>query len=569
MKTGPNLILWKSIACLAFATIFTLQVTAQSYPYTVDFENTTPGNKSYADTSAIIVDNISWTMPGVYFGAVVTPPGDFFNGAKSGRMRLSNNSTGDPGHMTMLSDLPSGIGILTFHTAMYSSETGGRLVILYSNDEGSSWVPVGDTVDVPVNSTPLTVSRIIEQTGAVRVSIRKAETSNVRINIDDISMTEFNPQTNILVTSMAPTGDDVSLSTNALTLSFDQDVLAASGSICLCTTGGDSTLFLVPDDVLIDSNTVTVPGVILENASHYYVQITAGAFTDSTGLLPNLAIDDTTTWIFSTLDTTPVMPINSLNETFTSCTNAAMGVFRQYSVVGDKVWHCSPIGHGDDEAVEINGGAAEGVSETNEDWLISVVPFDFSNMNHPELRLWQKRQFDGQVERSIRISTDYSGAGDPNLATWSTLDVQELSISPEADTWTAITGIGLETYQSTPFYLAFTYTCGSAGAYALSYDDIQVTESVGISELAQERPGVYILGQPTTDAIRLKLLLTTHDKVSIRVTDLSGRIIHSQPANVQEGSNILTIHPAALQAGMYLISVQQGRHLGMAKAVIP
>jgi len=558
--------MWKGLAGLALTANIGIQATAQTYPYTLDFE--TAGAKSYASTDPITVDNIDWIMPGVYLGNMITPPGDFFNDLKAARMRLSNNSSGDPGYMMMTNDLPSGIGELSFNTAMYGSESGGRLVVLYSTDQGANWTMAGDTIDVPANASPLAVSRIINTGGAIRISINKAETSNARINVDDIVMTSFGVQTSLMITETQPSGDNVPLTTQSLSISFDEDIVATTGTLSLFTASGDETTFDIPADVTITDNTATVSGINLANATSYYVNITEGAFTNLGGNLASLAINDQTTWAFTTVDTTPAPPMTSLNETFSNCTNEAMGMFTQFSISGNKTWHCSNFGRDDSAAVEINGGSGTGVSEINEDWLISVAPFDLSNMEAPTLSFWENRRFEGQVIRTIQISTDYLGAGDPAAATWTQLQVQELDAAPPLDSWAEISDIQLIDFKDSPFYLAFTYTCGDAGTYALSYDDIRIQDGSSIAATGRGAIDLYVLGQATRNNIRLQINLQAPADLQIQVLDLSGRIIHTQSTTATAGSNQVLITPGTLQGGLYIIKVQQGSKVSTVKAVV-
>ena len=120
-----------STCCLSLA-FYTL-VSAQSYPYIMDFEpaNTSPSNKnSYASLDTITIDSIRWVMPGVHLGNPVIPPGDFFNGSRSARIRLTGNTSGDRGYMEMQDDLPSGAGYISFNTAMYGNKQRATITVI-------------------------------------------------------------------------------------------------------------------------------------------------------------------------------------------------------------------------------------------------------------------------------------------------------------------------------------------------------------------------------------------------------------------------------------------------------
>jgi hypothetical protein len=398
--------------------------------------------------------------------------------------------------------------------------------------------------------------------------------------IDDYNLTWTGSATatNIQVVTKTPQGTGIPLATNNLKVKFDNPIAAGTGQVQLFKSGSSTAVstFAVPSaGVSISDSTATFSGVTLENNTRYYVNMTAGSFTKTGGTLPSLAINDTTTWWFKTVDTAtppPPTPLTSLNETFAGCINSAMGVFVQYSVAGNKTWRCSSLnyhGAGDTSSVYINGGSAAGVSENNEDWLISKAPFNFSAMSAPELSLWQYRHFDGTITRTVKVSTNYIAGTNPNSATWTTLNVPAMGNTPALDTWEQITGIDLTPYKSTPFYLAFTYSCGTTGAYELTYDDIVVAnKTVGIFSPNRSNLALQVLGDATASAINLGISLEKPAPLSVQIFDLTGRRVYSENIKLNSGKNVYTIANTGLQPGMYVIRVTNGADYGTIKAVV-
>lgn len=394
--------------------------------------------------------------------------------------------------------------------------------------------------------------------------------------IDDYNLTwtGTGTATNIQVTSKSPMGNGIALATNTLAVKFDNPIAAGTGTVALYKSGTATpiTTFTVPSAaVSITDSTATMSSISLENNTHYYVQMSAGAFTKTGGTLPSLAISDTTSWTFGTVDTTtppPPTPLTSLDETFDGCINTAMGDFVQYSAVGVKTWRCSQYGHDDTASVYINGGSASNVSDDNNDWLISKAPFNFSAMSKPELSFWQKRRFDGNVTRTIRVSTDYVSGTDPATATWTTLSVPAMSNDPALE-WEQVSGIDLTTYKATPFYLAFTYSCGTNGAYELTYDDIKVTNAVvGIFSPERSRLELQVLGEATPNAINLAVSLRKAGELDVQIFDLTGRRVHQETVKANNGKGVYTIAPTSLNAGMYVIRVSNGAEYGAVKAMV-
>lgn len=405
------------------------------------------------------------------------------------------------------------------------------------------------------------------------------------LGIDDLNITFTTGSapvtTHILLQSTAPAHGttNVALSTNRLAMKFDSTVAAGTGNIKLVKTGGATQTFTVPSAaVTFVQDSVIVTGITLENNSDYHVEYDSTVATNVAGTMRSLGIYNATTWMFSTVDTTtppPPTPMTSLNETFAACqANQGSGVFTQFSETGAKFWGCSRFGRKvtggtDTTGIYINGGSGAGVSEANKDWLITNAPLDFSAMSNPTLSFWQKKRFDGTATRTIKISTDFVFGTDPTTATWTTLTVPALNNAPTGEnTWSQVTGINLTAYKGTPFYLAFTYECGTTGTYELTYDDIKVENPTGIKTVNGATLGVQVLGEATTNQINLNVEAKANDNIELQLFDLLGRKVATQKANIQSGANRLSFTGLNLNAGMYVIRVISANGFGTVKAVV-
>lgn len=551
-------------------TVFAhLHSAAQTYPYKVDFEsaNTSPSSKAYASLDTITVDNIKWLMPGVFLGGATVS--DFHNGARSARMRLTNNDKGDPAYMEMHSDLPHGVGTISLETAMWKDETGGKLLIYYSTDKGSSWTPIDDTIRVPANNTPTRFSRTINQSGPIRIKIAKVDLTNVRINVDDIEIDKYD----IFVTEMTPLGDNVPLSIDQLTISYDIPIEKGDhGNITLYEIGGSEQAFAVQSSsVTLSDSTAVISGINLKSSTRYYVTLDAGVFKEMGGSLLTEEIKDSTYWTFLTEDE-PLSILTSLNETFDVCDdeNNKLGVFKQYNIHGDRIWGCTDVAHTDSHAVRISGRLAAELSEENKDWLISSIPIDLSSMQSPQLSLWQKSRFEGQVTRTIQISTDYTGDGNPEEATWTVLNIDALHETPFPENiWMQIKDIDLSEYKAVPFYLAFTYECGTSGAWELTYDDIVIEDATAIQTPENKNIGIKVLSQPLPSEITLSLSAARGGRFTACIYDLTGRLVHTEHFYMPPTSNgIHRLSNLNLKGGLYIIKVNSGTQYGVTKAAV-
>lgn len=160
--------------------------------------------------------------------------------------------------------------------------------------------------------------------------------------------------------------------------------------------------------------------------------------------------------------------VSTLSEDFTSCPTFPIG-WQQYSVIGNQVWGCTNSGY-IGRGIEMNGFS--GGNQNNEDWLISPQ-ISLSTFSKPLLSLWSRTRYSGPFIQ-ILVSTNYSGSGNPNSATWTPLSV--ILPTSNSDVWFYSSGVNLSAYKSTPFYLAVKYTSNTSAAAQWKLDNITITE---------------------------------------------------------------------------------------------
>ena len=121
--------------------------------------------------------------------------------------------------------------------------------------------------------------------------------------------------------------------------------------------------------------------------------------------------------------------------------------------------------------MQISGFATENIP--NEDWLISPA-FDLSGSAYPLLSFWSRTKFNGDPLQ-LKISSNYSGTGDPRLATWADLNGR----FPEqtTDVWTLSENINLSGYKSSKVFIAFVYTSSDDDGARWTLDDIKIENS--------------------------------------------------------------------------------------------
>ncbi|MFB6258029.1 MAG: DUF5689 domain-containing protein [Flavobacteriales bacterium] len=135
-------------------------------------------------------------------------------------------------------------------------------------------------------------------------------------------------------------------------------------------------------------------------------------------------------------------------------------------VTGPQTWSTNDQGASSTYA-EISG--YDGMSNNaNEDWLISPS-FDASNGSHL-LKFRNAKNYSGP-DMEVLISTDYSGSGNPNNATWT-----NLSYNKSGGSWNWVQGgpVDLSSYNATQTYIAFKYTSTSTDGATWEVDDISI-----------------------------------------------------------------------------------------------
>ncbi|MDD3533015.1 MAG: endonuclease [Candidatus Cloacimonetes bacterium] len=155
--------------------------------YFIDFENESKG--SYASGN-VNLNGLNWNMTEALIGTLAN---DFKNGDKSARLRGYGSSA-----MTMLEDKSTGLGTLSFYYRRYGSDNQVAWKVERSIDQAQSWQQIGADFTAPASDIVQIFSEQVNLNGNVRIRIRSASdagSSDARLNIDDILLTDFSGQT--------------------------------------------------------------------------------------------------------------------------------------------------------------------------------------------------------------------------------------------------------------------------------------------------------------------------------------------------------------------------------------
>jgi hypothetical protein len=367
------------------------------------------------------------------------------------------------------------------------------------------------------------------------------------------------------VTSYFPAAgaSNVATSVTDLTITFDKTMVTGTGNVTVKNLT-DATQQVIAASACSAAGTgVTIPGVTLATGKTYAVQYDSTCF-ESNGY-KCLGVYDNTTWSFST---TPAIlpPVTSLNETFTGCSNTAMGLFTQQTVTGTQTWRCSNFGRTDSFSVYMNGGTAQESFE-NEDWLLSPR-INVSAMSNPYLHFWTKRRFGGTNTKEVFVSNSYTN--DVTTVSWGNALVPNMS-TLDSNNWNQIKNLSLNSIKSTPFTIAFKYVSTAntpSIAEEWTIDDVQITDGpLNISSTQLESLSIYVATRTGNDQTQLVVVGDRSETVNLMLHDIRGAVLAQYQIQVANGKNYFSIPTATLPNGIYVLHLQNDRASGVVKFV--
>ncbi|WP_412468215.1 lamin tail domain-containing protein [Pedobacter sp. KLB.chiD] len=358
-------------------------------------------------------------------------------------------------------------------------------------------------------------------------------------NAADFIVRAPNPQNSSVTEPVSTTGPylvvtpkTLSFSNQAInTTSAAKTYVLSAGNLTGATTLTTTAPYTISKDNITFSNSLTYSVADLATNQTVYVKFSPTVAGNSTGAVLHNSAGATAV---SLSLTGPAVDPNQTAFNFENCTTvgspALSDGFYQYSVTGPQTWGCTTtFGHDASDptgvasagnAVQINGYSGGNI--LNEDWLISPA-LNISSFNYAILSFWTRSAFAGD-KLQLKVSTNYSGSGDPALATWTNLDGK----FPEtgSDKWTKSDNIDLSAYKATPVYVAIVYNSTTSSASRWTVDDFAVTNS-------NTPPAVDISTSPSSINFGFQAANTTSTASSFGFSagNLTGDVTLTAPAN--------------------------------------
>ena len=397
------------------------------------------------------------------------------------------------------------------------------------------------TGNMVFSNVPITVnfnSALDNQSGPVTirvVALNASTGTNSRPStaIDDFSLSWTAANSNAPTLTTTP-GSLLFGNQNQATTSAAQTYSLSAANLTGPTTLAVTGPFTISKDNVTYGTSLTYSAADLATAQTVYVKFAPTAATTAgtvTGSITHTSAGAATKTV--TLTGTAVNP-NQTTFSFDNCTSTTVisDGWTQYSVTGAQVWACTSFGHDPADAtgtlskpngVQMNGYASGNVA--NEDWLISPA-FNLTASNFPLFSYWSRTAFAGPALQ-LRVSTNYTGTGNPNLATWTTLNAQFPASA--SDVWTQASPVNLSGYKMANVYVAFVYTSTTAAAARWTIDDVALTNST-------TAPAPTFFTDVNTLAYGYHAANSTTDKtLTLSANDLTG------PVTVTSSSSAYTV----------------------------
>lgn len=138
------------------------------------------GVKTSYTTGNITLSTGSWTFNNALIG---TSTSDKKNGTKSARITST-------GKLTLLTDKTNGAGTVTIKHAAYGTDASSTWQLWYSTNAGVNYTQTGGTI-TSVAGNLATATFTVNVSGNIRFEVRKISGTGTRINIDDISISDY------------------------------------------------------------------------------------------------------------------------------------------------------------------------------------------------------------------------------------------------------------------------------------------------------------------------------------------------------------------------------------------
>ncbi|MBN2683271.1 MAG: choice-of-anchor J domain-containing protein [Bacteroidales bacterium] len=258
-----------------------------------------------------------------------------------------------------------------------------------------------------------------------------------------------------------------------------------------------------------------------------------GSSTDGkTWEVDDIKIDEPTTveLVYATLPHTKDFADNSLTS----------GGWTNPIVTGTTNWFVAELG-GDYFAKITNYSG--GANTAAESWLVSP---GIKIVGTPSVTMSFRNAYKYEGDPlKLMVSSNYSGEGNPNTATWTDIS-SDATWSPGEWAFVGSGDITLPSFTNDTIYVAFKYTGSATDGSTWEIDDIQLTGSSNIDENVVENFKVF--PNPANETINLEGKTAIQ---SVQIINIAGEIVYDSFCN----SKTWKIDVSNYEAGVYMVKL--------------
>jgi len=379
-----------------------------------------------------------------------------------------------------------------------------------------------------------------------------------QIGITDVSVA----LPGVAVPSITVTGSLASFTTVSGTPSAAESVIVTGADLQGDITATAPAGFEVSGDGVAFAATATFPAPSGTVLGSLYVRVAAAAAAGS--LTGNVQLTSASATrvdvpVAATVAAAPLsLPYGP--ENFEAGFTTSIAPWFTYSVAGNRNWGVvtSTLGGGSNRTFQINGFGGDVPAN---DWLI-LGEFDFSDATNPAISFSTLNDFtaNGAVvnELTLKVSTDYAGAGDPSLATWTEIPFNK----PAAEeVKTASLQVPLTDTASEPsVYVAFHYVAGgtASGETALwQVDDVSVADVTSPALAITTAASLTETDYDVVGTISIPTALGTDLVVTLTSSD-AGELLVYNDVSSPAASTVVTIIAGQTSGQFFMEGVPDG-----------
>lgn len=171
----------------------------EDWSFYEDFENDayTPYNTSSMFAGGLYTneDGVNWEFKGATIG---NTSNDNKWESTAARIRWTEATSGEKGHIQMMFNKPNGAGEVRFWAGNYKDDSAQQLAIKLeiSTNNGTNWIVKSDETAIKRGSNLVTNGMseyrfVVNESGNIRIRISKADNNTGSINLDNLRVSDF------------------------------------------------------------------------------------------------------------------------------------------------------------------------------------------------------------------------------------------------------------------------------------------------------------------------------------------------------------------------------------------